>query len=50
MALLQELNRQGMTVILVTHEPDIARYAARILVFRDGRVVQDERNRAALAA
>jgi putative ABC transport system ATP-binding protein len=50
MALLQELNRQGMTVVLVTHEPDIARYAARILVFRDGRVVQDERNRAALAA
>jgi putative ABC transport system ATP-binding protein len=49
MALLQELNRQGMTVVLVTHEPDIARFAGRILGFRDGKVVQDERN-AALAA
>ena len=45
MALFQELNRQGMTVVLVTHEPDIARYAQRILGFRDGRVVQDEPTR-----
>ena len=43
MALLQELNRQGMTVVLVTHEPDVARFAARMLAFRDGRVVQDEK-------
>ena len=50
MALLQALNRQGMTVVVVTHETDIARYAGRILVFRDGRVVQDERNRALAAA
>jgi len=49
MALLQELNRQGMTVVLVTHEPDIARYARRVLGFLDGRVVQDERNRALAA-
>jgi putative ABC transport system ATP-binding protein len=49
MGLLQELNRQGMTVVLVTHEPDIARYARRILGFRDGQVVQDEQNEAALA-
>jgi putative ABC transport system ATP-binding protein len=42
MALLQELNRQGMTVVLVTHEPDVARFARRMLAFRDGRVVQDE--------
>jgi putative ABC transport system ATP-binding protein len=49
MALLQELNRQGMTVVLVTHEPDVARFARRILVFRDGRVVQDERNEALAA-
>jgi putative ABC transport system ATP-binding protein len=41
MALLQELNRQGMTVVLVTHEPDVARFARRMLAFRDGRVVQD---------
>jgi putative ABC transport system ATP-binding protein len=50
MALLQALNRQGMTVMLVTHEPDIARFAGRILGFRDGQVVQDERNVALEAA
>ncbi|HSA89000.1 MAG TPA: ABC transporter ATP-binding protein [Burkholderiales bacterium] len=49
MSLLQELNRQGMTVLLVTHEPDIARFARRILGFLDGRVVQDESNRALAA-
>jgi putative ABC transport system ATP-binding protein len=49
MALLQELNRQGMTVVLVTHEADIARFARRILGFRDGRVVQDERKKALAA-
>jgi putative ABC transport system ATP-binding protein len=42
MALLQDLNRQGMTVVLVTHEPDVARYARRVITFRDGRVVEDE--------
>lgn len=44
MALLQELNRGGMTVVLVTHEPDVARYAGRILRFKDGHVVLDEVN------
>jgi len=44
MGLLQELNRQGMTVVLVTHEPEVARYARRMLRFRDGRVVEDEAN------
>ena len=38
MALFQELNRQGMTVVLVTHEPDVARVARRQLRFRDGRL------------
>jgi putative ABC transport system ATP-binding protein len=41
MALFQQLNRQGMTVVLVTHEPDIAEFATRILTFRDGRLVHD---------
>jgi putative ABC transport system ATP-binding protein len=50
MALFQELNRQGMTVVLVTHEPDVARFAGRRIAFRDGRVVEDERNRAFAAA
>jgi putative ABC transport system ATP-binding protein len=42
MALLQELNRQGMTVVLVTHEADVARFARRVLRFLDGRVIADE--------
>jgi len=44
MALFQELNRGGMTVVIVTHEPDIARFARRVLRFLDGRVVADEAN------
>jgi putative ABC transport system ATP-binding protein len=42
MALLQALNRRGITIVLVTHEADIARYARRILHFRDGQLVEDE--------
>ena len=41
MKLLTELNQQGMTVVLVTHEPDIANWARRKLVFRDGVMVED---------
>jgi putative ABC transport system ATP-binding protein len=43
MALLQKLNREGMTVVVVTHEADIASYAARLVRFLDGRVVGDTR-------
>ena len=50
MALFQELNRQGMTVVLVTHEPDVARYARRLLRFRDGHLVSDETQRPVAAA
>jgi len=42
MALLQRLNGAGITIVLVTHEPDIAQYARRILRFRDGKLHQDE--------
>jgi ABC-type lipoprotein export system ATPase subunit len=38
----RELNRQGMTIILVTHEPDIARQAHRAIELRDGRIIKDE--------
>ncbi len=44
MALLQQLNHEGITVVLVTHEHDIAAYADRIIHFRDGRVVDDLAN------
>jgi putative ABC transport system ATP-binding protein len=43
LALMQRLNRAGLTIVLVTHEPDIATYAGRILTFRDGRLMSDER-------
>jgi putative ABC transport system ATP-binding protein len=43
LALLQRLNRAGLTIVLVTHEPDIATYANRHLIFRDGRLRADER-------
>ncbi len=43
LALMQRLNREGLTIVLVTHEPDIATYASRHLVFRDGRLRSDER-------
>jgi len=41
MALLQELGDEGITVVLVTHEPDIASYARRVVVVRDGRIEED---------
>ena len=45
MALFCRLNDEGMTILLVTHEPDVAQYAKRILYFRDGVVIKDEINR-----
>lgn len=42
MALLQALNREGITVVLVTHEPEIAEFARRVIHFRDGLVVSDQ--------
>lgn len=41
MALFQRLNRSGITIVLVTHEPDVARFAGRLLSFRDGHLVGD---------
>jgi putative ABC transport system ATP-binding protein len=37
--LLKQLNRDGMTILLVTHEPEIARHASRIIRFQDGRIL-----------
>ncbi|HSN45744.1 MAG TPA: ABC transporter ATP-binding protein [Casimicrobiaceae bacterium] len=44
MALLQELNRSGITIVVVTHEHDIAAFASRLLTFRDGRLIVDAPN------
>jgi putative ABC transport system ATP-binding protein len=50
MALLQQLNGNGMTIVLVTHENDVAAFASRRVMFRDGRVVSDERQAPTSAA
>ena len=42
MQIFQTLNDTGLTIVLVTHEPDIAQYAKRIVVFRDGKIRRDE--------
>jgi putative ABC transport system ATP-binding protein len=42
MSVFQRLNRAGMTVVVVTHEPDVARFAGRIVRFQDGRIMSDE--------
>ncbi|HET7437449.1 MAG TPA: ABC transporter ATP-binding protein [Thermoanaerobaculia bacterium] len=42
MALFQELNEQGITLVLVTHEPEVAQYAKRVVEVRDGRIRRDE--------
>jgi putative ABC transport system ATP-binding protein len=50
MAVFQELNRRGITIIMVTHEPDVAAYAGRHLLFRDGLIVADTVNSAPTVA
>jgi putative ABC transport system ATP-binding protein len=50
MAIFQELWRTGITVLLVTHEPEIAEFASRLVVMRDGHVVSDQSQQARLAA
>ncbi|HLJ27130.1 MAG TPA: ABC transporter ATP-binding protein [Candidatus Angelobacter sp.] len=42
MQIFQELNDGGLTIVLVTHETDIAQYAKRIVVFRDGKILRDQ--------
>ncbi|HEX9241520.1 MAG TPA: ABC transporter ATP-binding protein [Anaeromyxobacter sp.] len=49
MALLQELGREGLTVVLVTHEHDVAEFASRLVVLKDGLVTSDERRVARVA-
>ena len=42
MAVFQALNARGKTIVLITHEPDIAQFARRVVVFKDGRVLSDD--------
>jgi len=45
MAIFKELNQQGKTIIMITHEPSVAKHAKRIIVLKDGDIVSDETNR-----
>lgn len=45
MAIFQDLNKEGHTIIMITHEPDIAAHAKRIINIRDGKVLKDEANK-----
>jgi putative ABC transport system ATP-binding protein len=49
MVLFQELWHEGITLVLVTHEPDIAAYASRVVVMKDGLVLSDQRQQPAVA-
>jgi putative ABC transport system ATP-binding protein len=42
MEIFQDLNDKGLTVVLVTHEHDVAQFAKRVIIFRDGRICKDE--------
>ena len=42
MGIFQRLNREGVTIVMVTHEPEIANHANRIVAFKDGRIIKDE--------
>jgi putative ABC transport system ATP-binding protein len=44
MTIFQQLNRRGITILMVTHEPDIAAFASRHLIFRDGLIISDTPN------
>lgn len=44
MALMQELNQQGKTIVFVTHEPDIAAFSSRTVTLKDGKVIKDTKN------
>ncbi|HVU03202.1 MAG TPA: ABC transporter ATP-binding protein [Polyangiaceae bacterium] len=46
MALFQELWGEGLTILLVTHEPDIAEYASRVIVVKDGKITSDQKQTA----
>jgi putative ABC transport system ATP-binding protein len=50
MALIQELNQAGKTIVFVTHEPDIAAFSSRTITLKDGKIIKDEPNRSVRSA
>lgn len=44
MKIFQKLNNDGHTIVLITHEPDIAEYAKRVILLKDGKIIKDELN------
>ena len=44
MKILNDLNKNGITIVLVTHEDDIANYGSRIIRMKDGKILEDKRN------
>lgn len=44
MALMQDLNKEGKTILFVTHEPDIASFSSRTIMLKDGKVIRDSKN------
>jgi putative ABC transport system ATP-binding protein len=44
MAIFRDINEKGHTVVMITHEPDIARHAKRIIMVRDGKLISDKEN------
>ncbi|HCE08674.1 MAG TPA: macrolide ABC transporter ATP-binding protein, partial [Oxalobacteraceae bacterium] len=50
MMLFEELHREGITIVLVTHDPGVAAHALRLVRFLDGRIVEDQRTERAETA
>jgi putative ABC transport system ATP-binding protein len=45
MAIFQKLNDEGHTIVMITHEPDIAGHAKRVIVIKDGKIIDDKLNK-----
>lgn len=50
MSIFQDINNQGHTVVMITHEPDIAAHAKRIIMVKDGKIIEDKKNHKQLKA